>query len=394
MPNPRNMVKVVDLFSGVGGFSLGAARAGFRVALAVDNDDIMVGTYSANFPGTQILPKDVSTLTHEEILQAAGIGGQERFGVIAGPPCQGMSCMGKMDPDDPRNRLFLRPFRFVKEANPSFFVVETVPGILSDRFSKLRKKALGMIPKQYARISGVLVRACDCGVPTYRRRVFFAGYIPAHFRSPPAKDLGVEPCAIKNLMTAGKAFYGLPHNVEIVGATGDDDEGFRKIKKRPPDQWNGFYSRIYADIPPGVGDNLAIEMCEGGFVSGIVATEHSKKVIRRYKSLLPGTRDAISKAARLHHNRPAPTIRAGTGSDMGRFQAVRPVHYRRPRVITPREAARIQGFPDWFVFHKTKWHSFRQIGNSVSPFVAEQILRQFRQGIKLRRSAGGKSSTD
>ena len=379
------MVKVVDLFSGVGGFSLGAARAGFRVALAVDNDSVMVGTYSANFPDTQILPTDISTLTHKKILQAAGIDGRERFGIIAGPPCQGISCMGKMDPDDPRNRLFLRPFQLLRGATPSFFVVETVPGILSDRFSKLREQALDMIPKQYTRISGVLVRACDCGVPTYRRRVFFAGYIPAHFTHPPAEDLGVEPCAAEHLMTAGQALYGLPHNVELANAT--DDGGFRKIKRHPPDQWDGFYSRIYADIPSGIGDHFAIKMCGEGFVSGIVATKHSERVVGRYKALIPGKRDAISRAARLRHDRPAPTIRAGTGSDMGRFQAVRPVHYRCPRVITPREAARIQGFPDWFVFHKTKWHSFRQIGNSVSPFVAEQILRQFRQGIKPRRAA-------
>ena len=381
MPNSNSVVKVIDLFSGVGGFSLGAARAGFRVALAVDIDAVMTETYEVNFPRTEVLNRNVSGLTDKKILSAAKIGGRERFGVIAGPPCQGMSYMGKMDPDDPRNRLFLRPFRFVKEAAPSFYVVETVPGILTDRFSDLRKKALEMIPKAYRRIDGVLVRACDCGAPTYRRRVFFAGYIPGHFDFPPAENLGVETRPDDGLTTAAMALFGLPDD---VGGPRWSDREFRKINRRPSGQLNGFYSRAYGKVPAGVGDKRAIEMCKAGRVSGIMATEHSKGVVKRYRALSPGTRDPISKAARLSKDKPAPTIRAGTGSDMGRFQAVRPVHYSRPRVITPREAARVQGFPDWFVFHETKWHSFRQIGNSVSPLVAEKILRRFRRGLKSR----------
>jgi DNA (cytosine-5)-methyltransferase 1 len=77
-----------------------------------------------------------------------------------------------------------------------------------------------------------------------------------------------------------------------------------------------------------------------------------------------------------------PTLRAGTGPDRGSFQAVRPIHYLRPRVITPREAARLQGFPDWYQFDQTKWHSFRQIGNSVSPLVAEVVLRRVRKVLQ------------
>jgi DNA (cytosine-5)-methyltransferase 1 len=81
------------------------------------------------------------------------------------------------------------------------------------------------------------------------------------------------------------------------------------------------------------------------------------------------------KAKKLSPTGFCPTLRAGTGSDKGSYQAVRPIHYATNRVITPREAARLQGFPDWFVFHRTKWHSFRQIGNSVSPLLAEQLLK-------------------
>jgi len=84
--------------------------------------------------------------------------------------------------------------------------------------------------------------------------------------------------------------------------------------------------------------------------------------------------DKISKFPRLRWDGLCPTLRAGTDKHKGSYQAVRPIHPDEDRVITPREAARLQGFPDWFQFSPTKWHSFRQIGNSVSPFVGEAVL--------------------
>ncbi|MCL0160516.1 DNA cytosine methyltransferase, partial [Klebsiella pneumoniae] len=84
--------------------------------------------------------------------------------------------------------------------------------------------------------------------------------------------------------------------------------------------------------------------------------------------------DKISRSQRLDPNGFCPTLRAGTGSDKGSYQAVRPIHPTQARVIAPREAARFHGFPVWFRFHPTKWHRFRQIGNSVSPLVSEAML--------------------
>lgn len=109
-------------------------------------------------------------------------------------------------------------------------------------------------------------------------------------------------------------------------------------------------------------------------VSGFLGTIHTDEIINRYKKLSFGETDKISRSQRLNPNGFCPTLRAGTGSDKGSYQAVRPIHPTQARVITPREAARLQGFPDWFRFHPTKWHSFRQIGNSVSPLVAEAML--------------------
>jgi DNA (cytosine-5)-methyltransferase 1 len=99
-------------------------------------------------------------------------------------------------------------------------------------------------------------------------------------------------------------------------------------------------------------------------------------VIHRFSKVNPGEIDKISRAPRLKLDGFCPTLRAGTGRDRGSYQAVRPIHPNQHRVITPREAARLQGFPDWFQFHETKWHSFRQIGNSVSPIVSEYLFKR------------------
>ncbi|WP_442852267.1 DNA cytosine methyltransferase [Roseobacter sp. CCS2] len=109
-------------------------------------------------------------------------------------------------------------------------------------------------------------------------------------------------------------------------------------------------------------------------MTGFQGTTHSEDVQARFGSVIQGGVDAKSRYPRLAWDRPAPTLRAGTGSDRGSFQAARPIHPDEARVISIREAARIQGFPDWFDFHRTKWHSHRMIGNSVCPIVSHAIF--------------------
>jgi DNA (cytosine-5)-methyltransferase 1 len=119
-----------------------------------------------------------------------------------------------------------------------------------------------------------------------------------------------------------------------------------------------------------------------GEASGNLATRHSAIVAERYAAVDTGKIDIITKSRRLDSNGFCPTLRAGTGFERGRFQAVRPLHPTEDRVITPREAARLQGFPDWFQFSSTRWHSFRMIGNSVSPIVAERLLAVIWRALK------------
>jgi DNA (cytosine-5)-methyltransferase 1 len=111
-------------------------------------------------------------------------------------------------------------------------------------------------------------------------------------------------------------------------------------------------------------------------VSGCLRSLHSESVIKRFRATKPGGQEAISRYYRLAWNGISPTLRAGTGPDHGSHTAPRPIHPAKARCITVREAARLHTFPDWFSFHPTKWHGFRQIGNSVPPYLAKAVVKQ------------------
>lgn len=362
---------VIDLFSGVGGMSLGAARAGFDVRAAVELDTIAVATHAVNFPTSHHLDWDVGLTSGEKLLGAAGIEPGHLDGLVGGPPCQGFSEIGKKDVDDPRNSLFDHFFRLVAEIRPKFFVAENVPGIGADRNSKIVEKALARIPSNYKVLPATEVPAFRLGAPTTRARMFFIGYDPSRMNAL-AVDSVFRPEAGRKV-TVGEALAGLP---TIRSDWQREEQGWRTVEI-DYDEEDYFYSRLFGNVPQGVGSAPAIERLQKQReVSGNLGTRHTDDVVRRFRALLPGATDSVSRATRLAEDGFCPTLRAGTASDRGSYQAVRPIHHKSARVISPREAARLQGFPDWFQFHGTKWHSFRQIGNSVSPLVAEALLRR------------------
>src|SRR6266498_3844905 len=122
--------KLIDLYSGIGGLGLGAVRAGFEIALSVDNDPILSQTHKLNFPGTHHLERDVSQLAGTELIRGAKLEQGQLSGLIGGSPCQGFSRIGKRDLADYRNKLFAQFFRLVSELKPVFYLAENVQGIL------------------------------------------------------------------------------------------------------------------------------------------------------------------------------------------------------------------------------------------------------------------------
>ena len=146
-------------------------------------------------------------------------------------------------------------------------------------------------------------------------------------------------------------------------------------KRKDQSELSSYARRARMRPKPGLGSALGREKLAKNEVSGVRLTVHTREVVKRFGKVDPGETERVSRCLVLTWTDPAPTLRAGTGPDKGSFQLIRPIHPRSDRVITVREAARLQGFPDWFQFHHTKWHSFRMIGNSVSPFMSEALLR-------------------
>ena len=366
--------KIIDVFAGVGGFSLGAVRAGFELAAAVDLDAHAVEAHRKNFPHAAHARRDVLRLSGADLRELAKLNGDRLAGLIGGPPCQGFSTMGKMRKNDARNKLFFHFFRLVSELHPLFFICENVPGILDGKYESLREESLKLVAKEYHVLDRFELCADDFGAATERSRVFFVGW---------AKDSGIElsaedfiPPQRLEKTTVRTAFAGLPERIDPTWQT--EASSWRRVDPSDSD----FAAAINKFVPGSAGDEAALTRFEmHSEVSGFLGTRHTPDVVARFAGVAPGKSEAISKYPRLQWDALCPTLRAGTGKERGSYQAARPIHPSQDRVITPREAARLQGFPDWFLFHPTKWHSFRQIGNSIPPPMAEGTLRELSRVI-------------
>lgn len=368
-------IKVIDLFAGGGGFSLGAARAGMNVISSVEIDPYANETHHRNFPNTKHLGNDIAKLSGTELLKESGLSLGELDGLIGGPPCQGFSTIGRQDPKDKRNSLFGHFIRLVAETQPRFFVAENVPGILQEKNQDILKSALALLPSNYSLLPATKVCAANFGAATTRTRVFFVG-----FNRDTCKELTLDifnPDKNTPKITVRDALSGLPEDISPMWQS--EFNSWQPVAKLPKSFFN---TRAQGLVPDGVGDPFTLDaFSESKYTSGCFGTVHKVEISERYGKLKPKEQDSISKSTRLDLNGLCPTLRAGTGSDKGSYQAVRPIHPIKPRVITPREAARLQGFPDWYLLHPTKWHSFRQLGNSVSPIVAEKILVSIKNQI-------------
>ena len=362
-------LNIVDLFSGVGGLSLGAARAGLTVRGAVDIDPEAIQAHKRNFPKTAHLTADVTQLTGQSLKDHLCRDGERISGILGGPPCQGFSAIGKRNPADTRNKSFTEFFRLVSQVSPTFFLAENVPRLMHPSYHDIRESAFSLVTGKYVVLPPMELAANDYGAATTRTRVFFFGYLPTEMEAVTIDSFAPGPDT--ETIRVRDALCGLPTKVDPKWQR--EDQGWRVVRVCGE---GNYAQRLHGHIPARVGDRAALtRLSLHSEASGFLGTAHAPAVAARYANTRRGKRDAISKSYRLDPDGFCPTLRAGTGPADGRFQAVRPIHPTEPRVITPREAARLQGFPDWFQFAPTKWHSFRQIGNSVSPILAEHLLR-------------------
>lgn len=351
----------IDLFAGAGGLSLGFEQAGFDIAACVEIDPIHCATHEYNFPYAASICASVTDLTGEAIRRRAGIGTREIDVVFGGAPCQGFSMIGKRALDDPRNSLVFHFVRLIKELRPRYCVFENVKGLTVGTHVCFLRELIDTLAESGYRVvlPYQVLNAADYGVPQSRFRLFLLAC-----REGQAVPAYPEPQS--NRVTVGEAISDLP-DADLFDALLDGDEAAvhwqtvaayaKRLRLQMEDPLDFSYLRQFNP------DALTCSL----------RTIHTAKSMERFRATPPGTTEPISRFFKLPLDGQCNTLRAGTDSARGAFTSPRPIHPLLPRVITVREAARLHSYPDWFRFHATKWHGFRQIGNSVPPLLGRAV---------------------
>lgn len=364
----------IDLFAGAGGLSLGFERAGFDVAAAVEIDPIHCAVHEFNFPETVTICRSVADLDGDEIREVARIGSRDVDVVFGGAPCQGFSLIGKRALDDPRNELVHHFVRLVLEIRPKYFVFENVKGLTVGPHKKFLDEIINAFQADgtYRVLSEYRVlNAADYGVPQDRRRLFLMGARKG-YRLPtyPAPRKGV---------TVSEAIGDLPE-VEDFPELMERDWVAVKFKTA------SVYAKKLRGSMPDKSDFSYRRAFDRKILTSSMRSVHTELSRVRFAATPHGETETVSRFHKLDPNGVCNTLRAGTNSDRGAFTSPRPIHPLTPRCITVREAARLHSYPDWFRFHVTKWHGFRQIGNSVPPLLGQAVAERVIAALGIQAS--------
>ncbi|GAA1406392.1 DNA (cytosine-5-)-methyltransferase [Glutamicibacter uratoxydans] len=383
----------VDLFAGAGGLSLGLEQAGYEIAASVEYDPIHAAVHEFNFPYGKTFCADVSKITGGEIREESEIGSREIHLVAGGPPCQGISMIGKRAIDDPRNILLKEFIRVVLELKPRYFLMENVAGLMLGKHRQLIDEVVEMVEADGYRVVKPIrvLQAADYGTPQSRKRVIVLG-ARADVDLPKYPKASYMPRTIKGVLPKDN---GLPLGPSVSDALADlpDADEFEELLHDDLVE-NVVYGEAsrYAGILRGTvhdaTDFSRPRPINGDVLTSSARTVHTKRSIERFEQTENGTTEKVSRFLRLHPEGICNTLRAGTASDRGAYTAPRPIHPNRPRVITVREAARLHGYPDWFRFHTTKWNGFREIGNSVPTSLGKAVGVSILENDQIRPVRG------
>lgn len=346
-------LKVLDLFSGCGGLSLGFKMAGFEVKGAIDNDKDSIETFKKNFGKGKFLARDINKIKKNEI--------ENNFKdidiIIGGPPCQGFSNANRWHKDynDPRNLLFKKFIEFVKIIKPKLLLIENVSGILSRSDGNIIRNIKSILNKNEYNVNYKLLDASEFGVPQLRKRVFIVGNRLNN------KDF-TKYLRNKKKVTVGEAIselYPLENSCKkkLNGTLGNDYIKYLRRKNS-----NLLNHQIIYPAKSTIEKIKYVK--QGQNWQSIPLSLFKKNRNNRHSSAFK----------RLKENDFSVTIDTGNAHS----------NYFHPifnRIPTPREAARIQSFKDNFEFIGSRTSQYRQIGNAVPPLLAKEIANTFKKII-------------
>lgn len=373
-------MNLIDLFAGCGGLSTGFERAGYTVSLAVEKDEWASETYRKNHKDTKVVTEDITQVKNlDELLPQKNM---QIEGIIGGPPCQGFSLSGNRDVKDPRNSLFMEFVRFVKHFQPKFFVMENVTGILSMHTQSgqlVKEVILSEFENVGYNVAIYKLNAAEFGVPQNRIRVFFIGI---RKDIPFDREL-LEPKGFlfgENQVTIEQAIMDLP---QISAGEGTEESEYTCTPQNAYQEWaRQGCTTLHNHVAMNHSARLVERFSHIGYGQSVA------DVAQEYQQRQRGAADKISGKVysqnnmRPYPNKPSPTIPASFQSNF--------VHPYLNRNYTAREGARLQSFPDTYVFCGKRitmsWEKnlsqYKQIGNSVPPLLGKGIAETITEYIK------------
>lgn len=352
--------KVIDLFAGVGGLSLGFEQHGFDVVLANEYDTAIATAYQLNHKNTKMIVGDITNLNLQEVF---GKYKGKIDVIIGGPPCQGFSQKGKRKTiHDERNFLFKYYVAVVELVKPRYFVMENVPNLLSAQGGYFRNEIIELFHSMCYSLNMGVLNAADYGVPQNRKRAVIIGKMDGN-----APEL---PAPLNKKVTIWDAISDLAY---LQSGEGKEEQEY---KNEPQSEYQKKLR------------------CESSILYNHVATKHSKLALERLALIPPNAGKEVLPKEHL-----TKSIYSGTWTRMRkeeisvtittRFDTPSSGKFTHPfldRAITVREAARIQSFPDNFVFVGSKGSKMKQVGNAVPPLLAGAIAEVIMKDIKEEKA--------
>lgn len=362
-------MKIVDLFSGIGGIAYGFHQIeGFETLLANDVDSDMCESFKLNMPHIPVICDSIANLNFKEL-----VGENAVDIVIGGPPCQAYSTSGKRLLDDPRANLYQQYYRALLELQPNIFIYENVKGLLSMADGKLFEEVQRLFSSLGYSVQAKILNAADFGVPQERERVIVVGVrdgIKFDFPNPTHES---------KLARGGSLFQeNLLSHITLGEAIGD----LPFIKA-------GEVSQLYASDAQNLYQKL-MRKNSSGLLLDHSSPNHGESLMRIIRNVPEGgiKKDIPEEFrpesgfpnsyGRLWWDRPTMTITRNLGTP----SSARCIHPKCDRALTTREGARLQSFPDDFKFYGSRAKRNLQIGNAVPPLLARALASKIKSAIQ------------
>lgn len=338
------MNNIIDLFCGCGGLSKGFEMSGFNTVLAIDFWKDAVETFNNNHKNKVAICDDVSKISNEFLDDFTKKN--KITGIVGGPPCQGYSTVGKRDINDDRNYLYLQYCRIVEKVKPEFFVLENVKGLLTLNNGKFKEDIVERFTKLGYIVDYKILNSADYGVPQNRNRVFFVGIKNKKFKFPKEKSKKVTTYEAISDLTSYEDKY-------TTSAKTSYQKNMRGNNKQLKNNEFTVHTEKTIDVISKIPD--------GGKITDLPKEFWE---IRKYNKAFQ----------RMNSKLQSNTIDTGHRNYF---------HYSENRIPTVRESARIQSFPDSFIFYGSRTSQYKQVGNAVPPLLANAIA------IEIMKQIGG-----